>query len=183
MISHDIKQTCSKKVRWLEDLKKQPKSTTNAICEVRIMGTDEERTGAFSAMMCHVYASHVSWFQDVSRESDFRNLSDLRHSSCAFYRCSMMFIHVVVITLLRAWARWWLCLWNRVPQCLPEIFSSDFDSASDNGCIRPQQKGKALTWRTWITTVDLEISLDLTRICQCTLYIYYTYIYIKHVIT
>jgi len=29
---------------WLEDLKKQPKSTTDAICEVRIMGTDEMMT-------------------------------------------------------------------------------------------------------------------------------------------
>lgn len=44
MISYDIKQTCSKKVRWLEDLKKQPKSTTDAICEVRIIGTDEVRS-------------------------------------------------------------------------------------------------------------------------------------------
>ena len=30
-------------LRLLDDLKKQPKSTTNTSCELRVMGTDEDR--------------------------------------------------------------------------------------------------------------------------------------------
>ena len=78
-VIHDIRQRCWKKVRWLEDLKKQPKSTTSATCEVRIMGTDEEPTGGLVNGAMSMPAMFHG-FERVGLSESFRP------TSCAFYR-------------------------------------------------------------------------------------------------